>query len=163
MNQKLWGALVALITGLVLAGCTFSLDPVNSIDTDAIANANTGLIKVTNRSGNPGVPLLAVRIIQQDETSTEHRYAPALPGYDSDLTGLAPTNSKEHRFPAGLNYRVKFQTNEGWTTNVTYVSVVKGQAVEVAFYGNEPITKDTGEKGILTVHNKIPGEYVRVS
>jgi hypothetical protein len=163
MNQKL-GAFAALISVIVLAGCTFSLDPVNSIDTDAIANANTGLIKVTNRSGNPGVSLSAVRIIHPDETFTEYRYAPALPGYDSDLTGLTPTNSKEHRFPAGLSYRVKFHNGQGWTTNAVYISVVKGQTVEVIFKGDEPITKDVYvEKGTLTVYNNIPrtnGDYI---
>jgi hypothetical protein len=164
MNRKLLGTLVtlalAVIAGLILAACTFSLEPVNALDTDGIANGNTGLIKVTNRSGNPGVPLLAVRIIQQDETSTEHRYAPALPGYDSDLTGLVPANSKEYRFPAGLTYRIKFQTNKGWTNDAARVSVVKGQTVDVYFEGDEPVTSDTVDKGTLTVWNKIPGDYV---
>jgi hypothetical protein len=164
MNRKLFSAFAALISVIVMAACTFSLDPVNSLDTDAIANANTGLIKVTNNSGNPGVPLVAVRIIHQDETFTEYRYDPALPGYNSAPPDQAPTNSKEHRFPADLKYRVKFHNGQGWTTNAVYVSVVKSQTVEVTFYGNELITKDAVvERGALTVYNKIPielGEYV---
>jgi hypothetical protein len=154
MKNSRLGALAAsialVVTGILLAACTFSLDPVNAVDT--LISANNGVIRVTNDKDS-GVPLSAVRVILPDETFTEYRFEP----------GLEPDTFKDYSLPAGVNYGVMFHNGRGWTVDAKSVSFSKGVTVPVVFDGTEAIQIDDGEKGTLTVSNRIPatnGEYV---
>jgi hypothetical protein len=144
----------AVFTALILAACTFALDPVNAL-TDAFrfADTNVGTLRVVNEAKN-GAVLYAIQVINPDNSLREYWFESGL------LSGVA----KEYTLPAGINYRVKFNNGQGWTKTAQSAFFIKDDKATLIFSGTEEISIDlAGVKGKLTVYNLIPGdtgEYV---
>jgi hypothetical protein len=142
--------MAAVITGIVFAGCTFPLDPVNALDPNSLADPNTGTIQVFNDSATSGrnVPLSAVRITQPNGSFSEFPFGGGLG------TGKY---SEKYRFSSGKSYQVKFHDGRGWTVTAKTVFVEKGENAVVSFDGTDEVSIDlSGAKGKLTVFNRIP-------
>jgi hypothetical protein len=159
MKSRLYSAFfagVAVFTALVLAACTFALDPVNAInDMFRFADTNVGTLRVHNGAPKDGAVLYAIQVTYLVDNSRREYW------FES---GLLPGSSREYSFPVG-DYKVKFNNGQGWTKNSIDVKIVKDTVTPVNFTGTEEISIDlAGVKGKLTVYNLIPaattGEYV---